>query len=208
MLTISNLNFKRQAQQQEILSEFSICIPPSSITCIIGDNGSGKTTLLKIIAHLIKDYSGEILFHGFNLKKEPRIIQDEICLITTASEVFPEMNVKYHLNLWAALYKNESLIAATAKYFGLEEILHKKVSHISSGMKQRLKLSRLMLSNRKIWLLDEPFTYLDKDATETLLTFMKIRADQGGIVILTSHVHHHHFDNFDIVDLGDWNIAK
>ena len=173
-LLFKNLNFK--LNNKELL-------------VIKGANGSGKTTLLKILSGLLKPISGSIIIN----KKNINILKDEYFkyfeYIGHENAIKTALTVRENLNFYLKIKRNLTTknFEKTIKIFNLKNLLDIKVENLSSGEKRRVSLSRLILSNSKIWFLDEPTNGLDKINTVNFFKILKQHLQLNGLAIVASH---------------------
>ena len=97
-----------------------------------------------------------------------------------------DYTVKEDLIFWSNLY-NQKFNNELSKRLFLSNELNTHCKYLSQGQKQKLALSRLICSNKKIWLLDEPFSFLDNEASKNLIFEINNNCAKGGIVIIASH---------------------
>ena len=173
-LLFKNLNFK--LNNKELL-------------VIKGANGSGKTTLLKILSGLLKPISGSIIIN----KKNINILKDEYFkyfeYIGHENAIKTALTVRENLNFYLKIKRNLTTknFEKAIKIFNLKDLLDIKVENLSSGEKRRVSLSRLILSNSKIWFLDEPTNGLDKINTVNFFKILKQHLQLNGLAIVASH---------------------
>ena len=173
-LLFKNLNFK---------------INNKELLVIKGANGSGKTTLLKILSGLLKPISGSIIIN----KKNINILKDEYFkyfeYIGHENAIKTALTVRENLNFYLKIKKNLTTknFEKAIKIFNLKDLLDIKVENLSSGEKRRVALSRLILSNSKIWFLDEPTNGLDKINTVNFFKILKQHLQLNGLAIVASH---------------------
>ena len=173
-LLFKNLNFK---------------INNKELLVIKGANGSGKTTLLKILSGLLKPISGSIIIN----KKNINILKDEYFkyfeYIGHENAIKTALTVRENLNFYLKIKRNLTTknFEKAIKIFNLKDLLDIKVENLSSGEKRRVSLSRLILSNSKIWFLDEPTNGLDKINTVIFFKILKQHLQLNGLAIVASH---------------------
>ncbi len=177
MLSICNVRLKNK-------DYFSLTIFPYTSLAIRGKNGSGKTTLLKKIATLSLNKKASVSYDGTDNS-------DHICsnfaFLSHELGLFEHLTALDHLLFWVRLYGTELMLQSAIRTLEIEEHLEKPVKHLSLGNKKRLALAGIMLQNKKVWILDEPFANLDKNGFEILQNMLDARTSSGGIIIFTTH---------------------
>ena len=173
-LLFKNLNFKLNNKE---------------LVVIKGANGSGKTTLLKILSGLLKPLSGSIIVN----KKDINLLKDEYFkyfeYIGHENAIKSALTVRENLNFYLKIKKNltKKNFEKAIKVFNLKNLLDIKIENLSSGEKRRVSLSRLILSNSKIWFLDEPTNSLDKTNTLNFFKILNQHLQFNGLAIIASH---------------------
>ncbi len=156
---------------------------------IEGQNGSGKTTLLRVLCGLSDDFDGQVLWRQEPYDKAQEDFSRSILYIGHAPTVklalTPEENLEWLVSLHPSLTKM-TVKAALKKVglYGYEDVLSYT---LSAGQQRRVSLARLHMSSAPLWILDEPFTALDKQAVKEKETLLSQHAQAGGSVIVTTH---------------------
>lgn len=171
---------------------------------LAGPNGAGKTSLLRIIAGFSVPDEGEILFQGQSITKYYEEYAQELLFIGHKTGVNVQLSAIENARFWLSINgytNNPDLYPLLAKLglVGLEDI---PVRMLSAGQQRRVALVRLWLSNAKLWILDEPFTALDKSGVAFLQQRFTEHLNSNGAILLTTHQDlTTHFSNLQTVTL-------
>lgn len=141
-----------------------------------GPNGAGKTTLLRTIAGLQPPLRGTI--DG---------AEDRVAYGAHADGLKAMLSVSENLRFWARVYGEHDITAALAAY-ALEPLRDRLAGTLSAGQKRRAGLARLMVTQRPVWLLDEPTVSLDTDAVAMFAGAVDAHLAGGGSAILATHI--------------------
>ena len=182
MLTCENIRLI--SYDKVLVNNLSVSLLPSSITYLQGYNGSGKTTILRILAGLVKPSKGRIMINGVDIND---IIKPYSVYIGHQLAIKRNLTTLEMLNHFANHFRNKESIDAAIYYLGLYDILYEKCENLSHGNLKKLSLSRLILCNCNLWLLDEVETNLDFHNLKLLHQLIISKANNGGIIIMTSH---------------------
>ena len=172
------------------VKDVSVTVNEGEIVTLIGSNGAGKSTTLRTISGLIKPKSGEITFNGKRIDGMPghEIVGMGICHSPEGRRIFPRMTVKENLELGAFLRNDKAAVNADMErvldlYPRLKERIKQTAGTMSGGEQQMLAVSRALMGDPKLLLLDEPSMGLAPVLVELIFdTIVKIR--KQGITIL------------------------
>lgn len=156
---------------------------------IEGRNGSGKTTLLRILCGLINADSGQIFWSGQDIQKQRYDYSINMAYVGHHDGLKGDCTPIENLNLSHALSAAERKLSAheALEQVGLKGFDHQICRTLSAGQRRRVALARLLISPSKLWILDEPFTAIDKSGIGELENMISDHVKTGGMVILTSH---------------------
>jgi len=158
----------------------------NQVLLLEGKNGSGKTSLLRILCGFREQDDGEIFWCGNAIRDSDFLAQ--MAYVGHLDGVKKELTVRENLQTSLALSQpgRYSLDQALDKVHltGYDNSL---VQSLSAGQKRRLSLARLLITRNILWILDEPFTSLDKDGIKLIESLMHEHVSAGGMIILTSH---------------------
>jgi ABC-2 type transport system ATP-binding protein len=186
MIELENLT--KNYNDKVVVDHLNLNLHPGVITGFLGPNGAGKSTTMKMIVSLVHPTKGKVAIN----KKTYREIEEPIKKIGTLIE--PSALDK---NLTA--YQQLKVIATAAgikaervdemvQLTGLKTVKDDKVDSFSLGMKQRLGVASALIGDPEIIILDEPFNGLDVDGIRWLRRTFRKLADEGKVVIVSSHL--------------------
>jgi heme exporter protein A len=156
---------------------------------VAGPNGSGKTSLLRLLAGLMQPTAGEIRLNGQSLSRQRAELARNLLWIGHAAGIKGLLSAEENLAWLCALHRPASREAiwqalAAVGLRGFEDV---PCHTLSAGQQRRVGLARLHLDGPSLWILDEPFTALDKAAVAQLEAHLAEHCRRGGLVVLTTH---------------------
>ncbi|MCS7365796.1 MAG: ABC transporter ATP-binding protein [archaeon GB-1867-035] len=180
------------------LKDINLNVNGGELCCILGPNGSGKSTLLKIIAGMIEPDKGNVRVYGFNPITERSKVLDKIFFYSSSQRYSLDYSltvrdqIEFYLKM---LGRSASILDEKAqlciKFLDLERYLKTPIRFLSSGYRQRVSLTRLLLTEKELILLDEPTLGLDPTLNRRLILFLKKlnKEKNATIIIATNRVH-------------------
>ena len=189
MLLVNNIFYKRNNKQ--ILNDISLTLSPQKIIHLTGNNGVGKTTLLKVLTNILEPEKGEIFWNGKNIKKNYFNFYKDITFIMDKETSSSSLTVNENVLFWKKIFssprkKNE--IDSILDLLSLNKYKNTLTSYLSYGEKKKLELSRLIIEQKKLWILDEPYVGLDQSSINLINQTILNHIELGGMVIFTSHI--------------------
>ena len=188
MLTVQQVTAIRD--DRVLFAQLSFEAKSGDLIQIEGRNGTGKTTLLRIIAGLGDKEEGDILWEGTDVERDRDTFHQNLLFLGHQTGVKKDLsgleNLQFYQSVFGLSHDRQTLFDALAQVglAGREDI---PVSQLSAGQQRRVALARLWLTNQKLWILDEPLTAIDKQGVKVLESLFLSHANQGGIVLLTTH---------------------
>lgn len=176
---------------RSFVKQLNLTIEAGSIYQVEGPNGSGKTTLLRVLCGISSRYSGEILWRGKAINKARENYLAELLYIGHRAGVkaalTPRENLDWHRAINNGGEDAKQTIMLALERVGLYGYEDMPCFTLSAGQQRRVGLARLFLGEPSLWILDEPFTAIDKQGVAELEGWIEHYAQQGGSVILTTH---------------------
>ena len=156
-----------------------------------------RPVLLRIIAGLLTAQEGKVVLtihdKHYDISEHLSLYSSIMIYIGHREAIHDSLTVLENMQFWAQIRLNTQLLAPTIHYFQMHDVLDLRCDKLSAGWRRRLALTRLMLFDADIWLIDEPFNNLDIYAGEILTNLITIKQQRGGIIILTSHTQNTQF---------------
>ena len=190
-VTLSNVYYAYDDRSPSVLNNLSFSIPAGACTAIVGGNGSGKSTLLKVVAGLapLKKHAGKVKFSGENRADRQRIsfLMQDVTTLFTEETVYEEIvaGVKAKVD-----NGGEGFVENYLKEHGFEALTAHFPQHpydLSGGEQQMLGLTKLLLRDPQILLLDEPTKGMDAVAKDQLAALIAKKTKEGVTVVLVTH---------------------
>jgi heme exporter protein A len=171
-----------------IFQNLEFALNPGELLLLEGLNGSGKTSLLRAIAGLLSLESGEILWNGKPSAGQRQEFHAAMVWYSHRTGLKGDLTFLENLKFEAALRSQSS--AETEQIFERLEISRLKrlpLRSLSAGQQRRAALARMLLSDAPLWLMDEPFTNLDRDGRQLVIDVIEEHLAAGGLCVMAAH---------------------
>ena len=180
----------------------NISISAGQILLVEGKNGSGKTSLLRILTGLSLPESGEILWKGEPISEVGADYYEQVNYVGHHDGIKRDLTCLENLRLVQAMGKPLPISLDDAlEKVNLYRYGENFVATLSAGQKRRLALARLVVTEASLWIMDEPFTSLDKASMAMFQTMFEQHLSSGGVIVMTSH-HDIEMPESDVVRLN------
>lgn len=186
-LSVSDLVCSRSGRP--VLDRVGFELEGGSALLLRGPNGVGKSTLLRVLAGLLPADGGRIALDGVTLAGDRDGWSERLAYAGHLDAIKPQLTVAENLAFWAALFGTDgAAIGRALEAFGLGAIAERPAQVCSAGQKRRLGLARLLVAERRLWLLDEPTVSLDREATARFAALVGSHCAAGGLALIATHV--------------------
>ena len=186
LIQAQDLFFERSGRI--IFSSVNLSLDAGQIIFIKGKNGSGKTSLLRCLAGFSRITSGKILWYGAEIL--PAYYSEKLLIswLGHLDAIKGALTVKENLIFFAHIWSvNMDVFNESVTKLSFEKFMDFPASWLSAGEKRRLSLLRLSFSPAKIWILDEPSTFLDNENRDILIDIMNTHLKNGGAIVCATH---------------------
>ncbi len=192
MISVKDIH-KSYTKDSETIKGVSFEIGKGTIFGLLGPNGAGKTTLMQIIATLMKPTSGTVEIAGMTPDKDLLKIHKLLGFLTTEIKLDPVSTPDRLFDFFAELYdipkdeiKNRKEKAFSR--FGITPFAERRISELSTGMKQKISIAISLLHDPPIIIFDEPTNGLDILTSRQVTDYLKELRDEGRCIILSTHI--------------------
>ena len=171
-----------------IFSEISFDLSEGQHLLISGANGTGKTSLLRVICGLTIPTGGTILWNQLATNNINCRYYEHLAYLGHKNALIPELTARENLEYTFEGIRSINRTSSVLEAFGLNKYLDQYAEKLSNGQIRKIALSRILLSEKTLWILDEPVANLDTSGTQFLLAEIQAHLDQGGMLITTSNL--------------------
>lgn len=185
LIRTENLCFERD--EIKVIDRINLELNSGDLLQVEGCNGSGKTTLLRLLTTAIKPTSGRIFYQGKKLSDCRYEYCSNIIFIGHQIALKERLTPVENLNWLSPIGLSQDSINRALDLVGLRDFETAPSWSLSAGQKRRVALARLILSNAKIWFLDEPFTAIDTQGIGLMRQLIDDHVSKGGAVVFSTH---------------------
>ena len=180
----------------EVLRKIDFEVKKGEVICILGSSGSGKSTLLRCVNKLETQTSGQVLYHGKeirNVQKEINEFRSRVGMVFQSFNLFNNMTVLENCMEGARkvlhVSKEEAFDRAIKhlKEVGMAPYINARPEQLSGGQKQRVAIARGLCMNPEVLLFDEPPSALDPQMVGEVLSVMRTLAAEGLTMLVVTH---------------------
>lgn len=174
------------------VKDLNLCIYHGECLGLLGPNGAGKTTTIYILLGLVQPTSGEMSIFGESIPEQLKHVKLRIGVVPQGDNLDPDLTVFENLLVYASYFGIDRSTARKRAddllgFFALKNRSNEIIQHLSGGQRRRLLLSRALINNPELLILDEPTIGLDPQARHLIWERLEELRSRGTTMLLTSH---------------------
>lgn len=187
--------------ERTVFADLGFSLEAGGALVLVGRNGSGKSSLLRLLAGLLRPFSGTIAWNGEDVREDPEAHNGRLHYVGHQDTVKPVLTVAENLGFWAGLGIGRKAIDEALAAFGIARLAEVPGKFLSAGQKRRVNLARIVAVPAPLWLLDEPTTALDAGSIAALEGAIAGHRAGGGMAVVSTHADLR-IDGAEKLDLG------
>jgi len=170
------------------LTDCTLEVRRGEVFGLLGPNGAGKTTLLRLLLGYLRPTSGSAAVSGLDCERQSVAVRRKVAYLPAEAAIFPHMRADQALQFFAEIRPGGDVARARTLAERLELDLSRRVSFMSTGMKQKLALAATLAADVPIYILDEPTANLDPTVRSVVLALVAEAKRNGKTIVFSSHV--------------------
>lgn len=191
MITFDNVS--KRYGDFTALNELNLTLENGEIFGLIGHNGAGKTTTISMLTSIIEPTSGSISVNGLDLAQNRDAVKKQIAYVPDSPDIFLNLTAREYWTFLSKIYgvdpkEAQERMETLSSLFDITDRQYETIDSYSHGMRQKTMIIGALIPNPDIWVLDEPLTGLDPQASFDLKEMMKEHAQKGNTVLFSTHV--------------------
>jgi heme exporter protein A len=166
----------------------SFALNPGELLLLEGRNGSGKTSLMRAIAGLIEFEDGDVMWEGKPLRSNRQAFYGSLVWMQHRVGFKADLNLVENLKFESHLRAQSGAdFDEVCKRLDIDRLKRLPLRALSAGQQRRVALARMLLSKVPLWLMDEPFTNLDREGRKLVMDLTTEHLKEGGMCIMAAH---------------------
>lgn len=171
-----------------LFQDLGFALNPGELLLLEGQNGSGKTSLMRAIAGMLSLESGEIFWNGNDVSRQRQEFHGELVWLAHRTGLKGDLTLVENLRFEASLRPQTDIDSAIVyERLGIFRLKTLPLRSLSAGQQRRVALARMLLADVPLWLMDEPFTNLDREGRKLVVELVEEHLATGGMCVMAAH---------------------
>ncbi len=186
-------NLVKDFGKTRAVDDLTFSFSSGNVFGFVGPNGAGKTTTIRILATLLEPSEGDAFIDGYSVVQDPEKVRTRLGYMPDTLPTHADMTVRDYVDFYARASgvspkRRKAVVEGVEAFTNLTGIRQKFLKDLSKGMKQRVSLARSLVHDPAVLILDEPAAGLDPRARIELRELLKVLAEQGKAILISSHI--------------------
>ncbi len=171
-----------------LFKDLTFALTSGELLLLEGQNGSGKTSLMRAIAGMLSLESGQILWNDEPIRRQRQAFHGSLVWLAHRTGLKGDLTLLENLRFEASL-RTQSDIDHDAVFerLGIARLKQLPLRSLSAGQQRRVALARMLLADVPLWLMDEPFTNLDREGRQLVMELATEHLSRGGLCVMAAH---------------------
>ncbi len=187
-MLVTTANLTKQYGRVVALESCTLTVCPGEIFGLLGPNGAGKTTLLRLLLGYLHPSAGSARIDGLDCHRQSLAVRQRVAYLPGEARLFRQMRGRDLLRFFASMRGGGSWQRSLRLAERLELDVSRRVSFMSTGMRQKLALAATLAADTRLVILDEPTSNLDPTVRGTVLQLVHEARQRGQTIMFSSHV--------------------
>jgi len=171
-----------------LFSNLGFALNTGDLLLLEGQNGSGKTSLMRALAGLIEFETGEVCWDGQPVRQCRQEFHGALVWMAHRTGLKLDLTLGENLGFEARLRARSAAdFGQVLERLGIQRLQRLPVRSLSAGQQRRVALARMLLSEAKLWFMDEPVTNLDREGRELVMNLVSEHLERGGMCVMAAH---------------------
>ena len=187
--TLSAENLTLIRGERCLFEGLDLAVTSGELLILEGRNGCGKTSLMRAIAGMLSLETGEVFWNDQPVRKQRQNFHGSLVWLAHRTGLKGDLNMLENLQFERSL-RQQSTCDAESIYerLGIERLRKLPLRSLSAGQQRRVALARLLLADVPLWMLDEPFTNLDREGRKLVMELVEEHLVAGGLCVMAAHL--------------------
>ena len=175
------------------LRDVNLAVPAGSLCGLVGPNGAGKTTTMRIVVTDLLPTEGQVIVLRHELPREAEAVRPRLGYMPDSAGLYEELSLREYLDFFASFYglgkaARPAAVGAAMELAGVTRFADRRLTGLSKGERQRVMLSRALINDPELMVLDEPADGLDPRGRVELREMLKLLNERGKTILVSSHI--------------------